>query len=47
VSELFDEEVNKIIRALPPDTEPSVVDKYYQARRISELLIARNEFDPI
>jgi malate synthase len=47
VSEIFDEELNKIIRALPPDTETSVVEKYRQARQISELLIARNEFDPI
>lgn len=28
ISELFDEELNRIIRALPADTEPSVVDKY-------------------
>jgi malate synthase len=47
ISSLFDEELNKILRALPPDTETSVTDKYREARRISEELIARGEFDPI
>ena len=47
VSEFFGEELNKIIRALPADTESSVVDKYRQAREISEQLIAHGEFDPI
>jgi malate synthase len=47
VSELFGEELNKIIRALPDETEPSVVDKYAEAREISEQLIARDEVDPI
>jgi len=47
VSEFFGEELNRIIRALPADTESSVVDKYRQAREISEQLIARGEFDPI
>jgi malate synthase len=47
VGEFFGEELNKIIRALPDDTESSGVDKYRQAREISEQLIARGEFDPI
>ena len=47
VSEFFGQELNKIIRALPADTESSIVDKYCQAREISEQLIARGEFDPI
>ncbi|HUE80502.1 MAG TPA: hypothetical protein VMM84_00220 [Pyrinomonadaceae bacterium] len=47
VSEFFDEELNKIIRALPPDADSSVVDRFRVARRISEQLIANGEFDPI
>jgi malate synthase len=47
VNEFFGEELNKIVRALPADTDSSVVDKYRQAREISEQLIARGEFDPI
>lgn len=47
VSQLFDEELDKIIRALPPEADSSVVNKYARARRISEQMIARGEFDPI
>jgi malate synthase len=47
VSELFDEELNRIIRELPPDADESVVERYASARRISEEMIARNEFDPV
>lgn len=47
VSELFGEELNRIIEALPPNTESSVIDKYRQAREISEQLIASGKFDPI
>jgi malate synthase len=47
VSDFFDEELEGILRALAPDTETSIVDKYREARRISAQLIARGEFDPI
>lgn len=47
VSEFFDEELNKIIRALPPETDSVVVDRLCLARRISEQLIATGQFDPI
>jgi malate synthase len=47
VSELFDEELNRIIRELPKDTEESVVEKYLLARRLSEQMIERDEFDPL
>lgn len=47
VSELFDEELNRIIRELPPDAGESDVERYVSARRISEDMIARGEFDPV
>jgi malate synthase len=47
VSEFFDEELNRIVKALPPGADSSVVEKYLRARRISEQLIGRGEFDPI
>jgi malate synthase len=47
VSELFDQELNRIIRELPPDTSEASIDRYVQARRISEALIARGEFNPV
>ena len=47
VSEFFDGELDKIIRGLPRDTESSVVEKYREARYISEQLITRGEFDPV
>lgn len=47
VSELFDEELNRIIRELPTDADDSVVEKYRRARRISEEMISRGEFNPV
>ncbi|MCI0350160.1 MAG: hypothetical protein L0Z53_12110, partial [Acidobacteriales bacterium] len=47
VSELFDEELNRILSELPAGTSESEVEKHRQARRISELLITSGEFDPI
>jgi malate synthase len=47
VSELFDEELNRIIRELPSGADETVVDKYVRARRLSEEMIARGDFDPI
>lgn len=47
VSDLFDEELNRILGELPAKGEASVVEKYRQARRMSEEMIVRGEFDPI
>ncbi|HWP45087.1 MAG TPA: hypothetical protein VNO14_17725 [Blastocatellia bacterium] len=47
VSELFDEELNRILRELPAGTDESAVDKYVRARRLGEEMIARGEFDPV
>ena len=47
ISHLFDEELDRILRELPADTDPSVVENYRSARKISESLIENREFDPI
>jgi malate synthase len=47
VSELFDEELNRILRELPADTPPEAIERYHAARRISEEMITRGEFNPI
>lgn len=47
VSELFDEELNRILRELPADTPPEVIERWRTARRVSEEMITRGEFDPI
>ena len=47
VSKLFDQELERILRDLPAATNEADVGKYREARRISELLIRNEEFDPI
>lgn len=47
VSEIFDEELNRILRELPPDTDPAVAVKYREARRLSDQMIASGQFDPV
>ncbi len=47
VSQLFDEELDRILGELPPGTSEDTIEKYREARRISELLITNEEFDPI
>jgi hypothetical protein len=47
VSELFDEELHRIIRELPQETDEAAVEKYVLARRLSQQMIERGEFDPV
>lgn len=47
VSQLFDEELERILRELPQNTEPAVADRYRQARRISEEMILKGQFNPV
>jgi len=47
VNGLFDQELERILRELPAGTNESEVEKYCEARRISELLVTNGEFDPI
>jgi malate synthase len=47
VSELFDEELSRILRELPAETPPDMLERWRAARRVSEEMITRGEFDPI
>ncbi len=47
ITELFDQELSRIIRELPPGTPGPVAEKFTRAREISEEMITRGEFDPI
>jgi malate synthase len=46
VTQMFDEELDRILRELPPDAEPSVIENYRTARHMSESLIRNQQFDP-
>jgi malate synthase len=43
VSKIFDEELERLLREPPP----GVPDKYREARRMSEEMIVRGQFDPV
>jgi len=47
VTKIFDEELEKILSALPKDADASAKQKYREARRISEAMIVNREIDPI
>jgi malate synthase len=47
VSSIFDEELGKLIDALPDDSEPDAADKFRSARQIAEAMIRNNEIDPV
>ncbi|CAN5754317.1 malate synthase A [soil metagenome] len=47
VSELFDRELDRILAEVPAGANGSEVQKFPEARRISELLITNGEIDPI
>jgi malate synthase len=47
VSELFDEELRRLLSELPQDANESAFVTFRRARRISEDMIARGEFTPV
>jgi malate synthase len=47
VCRLFDEELDRILNELPPETNDDAAEKYRRARHISEDMIARHAFNPI
>jgi malate synthase len=47
ISKMFDEELDRILGALPPHHVDSTIPEYRAARMISESLIRNGEFDPI
>jgi malate synthase len=46
VTRLFDEELARIVRELPPDTPAETTERFTQARVLSERMITINEFNP-
>jgi malate synthase len=47
ISAMFDWELDRIIGEIPADADEAVIETFREARRISELLIQNQEFDPI
>jgi malate synthase len=47
ITRLFDEELDKLIRKLPSGEDDELAATYREARRQSESMIARGEFDPV
>lgn len=47
ISQMFDQELDRILRELPVGADALVIEKYRAARHISEFLIRNQEFDPI
>ncbi len=47
ITELFDQELERIQRELPDETTDETRDKYTQARQISEEMIWNGQFDPV
>jgi malate synthase len=47
IGKFFNAELDRIISDLPPGTEPSVMDRYCEASRLTERMITLGEFDPI
>jgi len=46
VSRLFDEQLDRLLNELPPQSGQSEIEKYRQARLISEEMIVHHRFDP-
>ncbi|HYA42959.1 MAG TPA: hypothetical protein VEF34_16765 [Syntrophobacteraceae bacterium] len=46
VTRIFDEQLERLLKELPPGTERSEIEKYRQARQISEDMIVRHRFNP-
>jgi len=47
ISRLFDEQLEKILAALPANAPDSLRQTYRDARRLSEAMIVQQEFDPV
>ena len=47
ITRLFDEELNRLLAALPADAEPEEAERFRRAREISEAMIVNGEFNPV
>jgi malate synthase len=46
ITELFDEELDRLLRELPANAGPQEADRFRRAREISEGMIVNGEFNP-
>ncbi|HET9697060.1 MAG TPA: hypothetical protein VFP40_09360 [Terriglobales bacterium] len=47
ISRIFDEELDRLLRELPADVTDETRQKFREARRISELMIRNEQFNPV
>jgi len=47
ITQLFDEELERLLRELPADSTPEDADRFRRAREISEAMIVNGEFNPV
>lgn len=47
ISEIFDQELDRLLQELPADAEPDAADKFRQARQIGEEMIVKGQFNPV
>jgi malate synthase len=47
ISQLFDEELDRLLAELPPDSAPEEAERFRRARQISEAMIVNGEFNPV
>jgi malate synthase len=47
ITQLFDEELERLLRELSPSASPEEADRFRRAREISEAMIVNGEFNPV
>jgi malate synthase len=47
ITQLFDEELDRLLKELPADASTEEVERFRQAREISQAMIVNGEFDPV
>ena len=47
ITQLFDEELERLLRDLPANADPEEADRFRRAREISEAMIVNGEFNPV
>src|SRR5690242_9037847 len=47
ITQLFDEELDRLLRELPSNPDPEEAGRYRRAREISEAMIVNGEFNPV
>jgi hypothetical protein len=47
ITQLFDEELDRLLREMTADKSPEEIERYRRARSISEAMIANGEFNPV